>query len=514
MAGSGSSGGSAALLIDSLKAADREMAKLQARRAQLMVEFADTRKDADRQRIAELESVGGDPRYKPDEFAATEIGLAVTATSTKIQRLMAMTRRLQSETPDAWDAWIAGDINQLKAERINHALRKLVRDDSKRLLNMLVVPVAITKTPELLGRWLNRFVASAEPDQADERIRRSLEDRYASIRPDLDGVSFLSACLSSLEATAVDVLLEGLAGPPNPADPRTKDQRRADALVDLLLGRISNGWHGPDCWEDSSDPGEVADRAEGVDAAVCDAAGADAVADEEWDEEADWDLPASAFRPDPHNCPDADSAGDDAVDKSPVPAEPVKDGVIDTASLVEAARRSRPTGCPGQPPPRVTIGVVVSIQSLFGFTDTPGELADRSALVPADLIRDLAGHEGTLFYRLLTDPAGNLLDVAEMGRFPSRKLTAALRFRDGVCTNPICHVAAQRCDLDHAVPWPEGPTAAWNVGARCRNNHRAKTHGGFGVTMTVDGTTWTTPTGHRYRSTADSLPVEQWPDTG
>jgi hypothetical protein len=445
--------------------------------------------------------------------------LAVTTTKPKVQRLVSMTRRLQSETPDVWDAWIAGDVNQLKAERINHALLRLVRDESKRLLNMLVVPVAITKTPELLGRWLNRFVANVEPDQADERIRRSLEDRYASVRPDLDGVSFLSACMSSLEATAVDLLLEGLAGTPNPADPRTKVQRRADALVDILLGRISNGWHGPDCWDDPSDPtgdsGDVGEPAAGL-ADEDDSPAADNSSptdNQEWDEDADWDLPAGAFRPDPRNQPEPDPAGAESVDAS-ADDGPVNDGTAETAAIIEAARRARPTDCHGQPPPRVTIGVVVSIQSLFGFTDTPGELADRSALVPAELIREMAGYEGTLFYRLLTDPAGNLMDVAEMGRFPSRKLTAALRFRDGVCANPICHVSAQRCDLDHVVPWPEGPTAAGNLDATCRHNHRAKTHGGFRVTKTGDGTTWTTPTGHQYSASSDPLPVEEWLDPG
>ncbi|WP_395725524.1 DUF222 domain-containing protein [Nakamurella sp.] len=523
MAGSGSEGGSAALLIDSLKAADRELAKLQARRARLMVEFAATRRKADQHRIAEMEAEGADPRSKAGEFASTEIGLAVTTTRAKVERLVSMTRRLQSETPDVWDAWIAGDINELKAERINHALVRLVRNQSKRLLNMLVVPVAITKTPELLGRWLNRFVANVEPDQADERIRRSLEDRYASIRPDLDGVSFLSACMSSLAATAVDLLLDGLAGPPNPADPRTKDQRRADALVDLLLGRISNGWHGPDCWDKQDAPtgvsGDVGeprtDSAHDDDSPADD--GSSPTANQEWDEDADWDLPASEFRPDPRNEPDTDSAAADSaaesVDRS-ADDGPVNDGTAETAAIIEAARRARPTGCLGQPPPRVTIGVVVSIQSLFGFTDTPGELADRSALVPAELIREMAGDEGTLFYRLLTDPSGNLLDVAEMGRFPSRNLTAALRFRDGVCENPICHVSAQRCDLDHVVPWPDGLTAAGNLDATCRHHHRAKTHGGFGVTKAGDGTTWTTPTGHRYSATTDPFPVEPWPDTG
>ena len=65
-----------------------------------------------------------------------------------------------------------------------------------------------------------------------------------------------------------------------------------------------------------------------------------------------------------------------------------------------------------------TIGVIISAQSLFGFSNTPGQLTDRSTLIPADLIRDLAQQPGTLFYRLMTDEKGNLLDVTELGRFP------------------------------------------------------------------------------------------------
>ena len=53
--------------------------------------------------------------------------------------------------------------------------------------------------------------------------------------------------------------------------------------------------------------------------------------------------------------------------------------------------------------------MIISAQSLFGFSNTPGQLADRSTLIPADLIRDLARQPGTLFYRLMTDDNGNLL---------------------------------------------------------------------------------------------------------
>ena len=52
---------------------------------------------------------------------------------------------VRAETPDAWDAWRAGDINRDKAERISKTLIRLVRDNSKALLNTVVVDVAVCK---------------------------------------------------------------------------------------------------------------------------------------------------------------------------------------------------------------------------------------------------------------------------------------------------------------------------------------------------------------------------------
>ncbi len=172
-----------------------------------------------------------------------EIGLATRTSKHGVQQTIGIARRLREETPDAWQAWLAGDIDQARAAKINHALLRLTRASSKHLLNALVVPVAACKTAELLGRWLNAFIATYEPDETDERLHRSLADRYVSLRPDLDGVSFLSAAMSSLDAAAIDQVLNALAGLCEAGDPRTLQQRRADALVDMLLGRVSNGCH-------------------------------------------------------------------------------------------------------------------------------------------------------------------------------------------------------------------------------------------------------------------------------
>ena len=201
---------------------------------------------------------GADPRYTPGEFAALEIGLAIKANKQSISRTIGIARRLHDETPDAWDAWQAGHIDHDRAARINKALIRLTRDSSKQLLNALVVDVATHKTVELLGRWLNEFVARVEPDQTNDRLRRSLEDRYVSIRPDIDGISFLNAAIASADADAINQVLNALAAIAEPGDTRTLTQRRADACTELLLGKISNGCHVS--WQDDEDDDEADDE--------------------------------------------------------------------------------------------------------------------------------------------------------------------------------------------------------------------------------------------------------------
>jgi len=145
----------AAELIDALVLHHRELAKAQARWAALKLEFSETRSACDRQVIADRQAAGPDPR-QVGEFAGTEISMAMLESKFSVQKTMAIARQLRKGTPDAWDAWQAGDITYDKAERISRTLGKLVRDNSKTLLNHVVVDVAVCKTGELLGRWLRR----------------------------------------------------------------------------------------------------------------------------------------------------------------------------------------------------------------------------------------------------------------------------------------------------------------------------------------------------------------------
>ncbi|WP_197417779.1 HNH endonuclease signature motif containing protein, partial [Mycobacterium sp. GA-2829] len=78
-----------------------------------------------------------------------------------------------------------------------------------------------------------------------------------------------------------------------------------------------------------------------------------------------------------------------------------------------------------------------------------------------------------------------------------------IRCRDLTCRFPYCDVPATRCDIDHAVPWPAGPTAAANLRCLCRKHHLLKTFWigktGWRDEQFADGTiVWTAPNGHTH----------------
>jgi hypothetical protein len=98
-------------------------------------------------------------------------------------------------------------------------------------------------------------------------------------------------------------------------------------------------------------------------------------------------------------------------------------------------------------------------------------------------------------------------DVAQPQHDPSGRLRRFVELRDQHCTGIGCSQPAGRCHLDHETAYPDGPTAAWNLGAKSARCHRAK-HAGWTVTRHGPGalqgnaapgsTTWTSPLGHSY----------------
>lgn len=161
---------------------------------------------------------------------------------------------------------------------------------------------------------------------------------------------------------------------------------------------------------------------------------------------------------------------------------------------------------------RTVIGVTVPLASLMGFSDQPGELANRSASIPPWIIRRAAQEPGTLLYRLVTDDIGNILTASWLGRFAPRQLAQVLEFRDGTSVFPTSSVPASKCDTDHSEPWP-APTSAANTGPVNRKAHNLKTAGLLTMRQPRPGVfEWTTRTGHIYTRHPDPLPIADWRD--
>jgi Domain of unknown function (DUF222) len=183
-------------------------------------------------------------------------------------------------------------------------------------------------------------------------------------------------------------------------------------------------------------------------------------------------------------------------------------------ALVDTLLQKGETDTPGRTPVgtsgrgRFHVGVTVSLATLLGLSSEPGVSADGQHVLDPALLAELAAAEGTLFSRLLTDENGGILDVTELGRFPTQPLRRALNLIDGTCDVPGCIRPATGCDVDHQIPYDpdpppggrqpgqqRGPTAAGNLHHRCPPHHGLKTRGALTVTHDEDGNArWHLPT--------------------
>jgi hypothetical protein len=149
------------------------------------------------------------------------------------------------------------------------------------------------------------------------------------------------------------------------------------------------------------------------------------------------------------------------------------------------------------------IQITMPLDALLGG-NSPCDLAGYGPIT-ADQARKIAG-DGEL-RRLVCDPvSGTLLDYGTTTYRPPKSLADHVIARDVICAVPGCRRRAQYCELDHIVPFPDGPTSAENLAAVCKHHHRAKDGGGHSTERFADGTRrWTTPLGITVFSPAPRL---------
>jgi hypothetical protein len=113
------------------------------------------------------------------------------------------------------------------------------------------------------------------------------------------------------------------------------------------------------------------------------------------------------------------------------------------------------------------------------------------------VIAEMIALEQPTLRALVVDGNGRLVHLATHGYRPTPEQIAQVRATWVTSAGPGSEVFASRCDADHAIPYPDGPTNVDNLITADRTWHRAKTHTTLTVTVQPDGSAkWNTALGH------------------
>src|ERR1700722_12702281 len=299
-------------------------------------------------RFGERETWGTDTQDLITAEVATALGITQALAASYLDYAGAMRLRL----PQVAALLVAGDIDYRTFKTIVYRT-DLITDAEVMAAVDSEVALKACRWPAMtqgrLAAQMDRIVARADRD-AVRRRRERHADRELSIWDSGDGLTEVFGRLFVTDAHAVDARLDALASTVCAGDPRTRNQRRADAMGALAAG---------------ADP-----------------------------------LACRCARPD---CP----AG----------ATP--------------------------PPVPVVIHVIAEAASLEGTAAPPASMIGTDALIPAELIADLA-RSATL--RPLVHPSDA---PPEASYTPSQALADFVRCRDLTCRFPGCDRPARHCDLNH-----------------------------------------------------------------
>lgn len=380
----------------------------------------------------------------------------------------------------------------------------------------LVLPDASHQTPTQLRRAVEKAIIAIDPSRAVQRHRKAREQRRVDHpRPLPDGMASVHAFLPATDAAGLDLALEAAARSAKASgDSRTIDQLRADAFSLMGHTALEQGYIGLPEPDAAAKPGGDSQADDGV------------AADKTDHDDGVPDAPSAATgTPDLQPVSDylrmlhmsiGTIGGRRAVIRVDVPLSvlvlpPETQGAFPAAGECWDHLTEDPEELPGASPAHGPPGDSPADDPPLPLAEV-AELEGYGPITP-DVARALAMSAGT-WQRLVTDPlSGEVLDVGRTRYRPPAALAEFVRARDRSCVVPGCTRPAHGCDLDHVVPFPEGPTSAGNLGAGCRPDHRLKTLGQFRLEHLGGGTfRWTTPSGHVYER--DHYGRVTWVPTG
>jgi hypothetical protein len=139
------------------------------------------------------------------------------------------------------------------------------------------------------------------------------------------------------------------------------------------------------------------------------------------------------------------------------------------------------------------------LEAAVWFVSAHTEVPLLGSLLPADVVDLLSDPDVTIRLARSDSVTGAIRWQDPSTYRPGARVARAVRSRDGTCRFPGCATAARRCQLDHVLRHPDGPTTVTNLQSLCATHHCFKHHAGWQVEMDALGVcTWTAPDGRTH----------------
>ena len=472
-------------LVGVLLAARRQAVREQYKQVLVTAEFGRRRQAA----FADAAARGVPAAWRPGGFPGEELAIELVTTRADAGHRIDDAIDLAGRLPATLAGMAAGAIDEDRAGLIALCTRSLTDADAAHADQVLAHAAPGLRVEQLarkaaaLEMKLNPAGAAARKEHARRQAQRVEARREASGNASLAGRE-----MSTADALASKACIDALATRLRDSGqvPGTLDQLRVLAFTDLTqgrnpLGRITGpaseppapGSPGPGCQPSPGrDPG-----------------------------------PGPANPPAPHPAPlpalvNLIIPAGTLLGWDTAPAQAGPWGLLDRDDTKTAggaaARHPRTRWCVTLTAPDGT-----AIAHACARGPRPRLLDDLQPHPPPDQLTELIRRLSLTFTPVTRDPADH--DPAEPGHAPSRALRHLVRARTATCDAPGCHAPAVNADLDHTVPWPDGPTSQANLAPRCRTHHRAKQAPDWNVHQPAPGITrWTLPSGRTHTTTPTS----------
>ncbi|HEU5265093.1 MAG TPA: DUF222 domain-containing protein, partial [Jatrophihabitans sp.] len=325
--------------IDALAALQVEKARLAAKEQLLLHALA-----------VDAPQIGLVPDARDKDWVREQVACVLRVAPVTAGYHLATAEQLVTELPATLAALTAGRVTFPQVLRLAEATGALP-DQVTAQVEAQVLPGAGEQTAGQFGAAVKRAVARFDTRDSEQKHRRAVAERRVVFTPQDNGVSSLWALLPADAAAAIEDAVRQAAARCRGLDERTADQRRADALTDLILTPLL-----PTC--PAAEPGTAT-------------AGTGASRSTD----------TSAVTP----------AGDRAPATAPAGA-PGSDCAAGIGGL------------------RPTVHVTVALSTLLGLDEQAGELRGHGP-IPAVLARALAFDPTGTWRRILTDTDGRYLEA-------------------------------------------------------------------------------------------------------